>query len=507
MRWNCVIVVVVLAASAWAQTDPHETLLHADFRHEKDHIKEACGTFGFKAMGGCAAEFVTDHPIHLALGSIAPQNGFGFGLAVAAHKTPNEFWRMSWNFDAVGANSGAWRAGGYMKIIHTPEIKFVVKHPGEEEASGKQRGKKPKIRPKTVFDIYAQTISLPKLSFFGLGNATTTTGHSFFGMQEAIVGGSVMKPVTNWSLLEKLNVSLLGEVNGRFVDLRANHAQSSPSIEQLYTEASAPGLTRQPGFVQLGEGVRLKPSTDHFRLNYLINFQQFFAPSDSRYSFRRWTLDLGHEYLIYGKSQLIRPKDAKELDPKTKETDKCTLQPGNDCPSVAESARPNAINLPNECASAPDEKCPSISYSRNREGTIAFRFLMSESIASAGSVVPFYFQHTLGGSDINGNPALSSYADYRFRGPNLILLRESFEHSLWGPLGFTFMAEQGKVALTRSDTDFQNLKHSFATGLTLRAGGFPQVFLLYAWGGNEGQHTIGTVNTSLLGGSSRPSLY
>jgi hypothetical protein len=49
--------------------------------------------------------------------------------------------------------------------------------------------------------------------------------------------------------------------------------------------------------------------------------------------------------------------------------------------------------------------------------------------------------------------------------------------------------------------------HSFSTGLTLRAGGFPQVYLLFSWGGNEGTHTIANVNTSLLGGTSRPSLF
>jgi len=32
--------------------------------------------------------------------------------------------------------------------------------------------------------------------------------------------------------------------------------------------------------------------------------------------------------------------------------------------------------------------------------------------------------------------------------------------------------------------------HSFSVGLTLRAGGFPQVFVLFSWGGNEGTHTI-----------------
>lgn len=36
---------------------------------------------------------------------------------------------------------------------------------------------------------------------------------------------------------------------------------------------------------------------------------------------------------------------------------------------------------------------------------------------------------------------------------------------------------------------------SYSTGLTLRAGGFPQVFLLFSWGGSEGTHTIANVNT------------
>jgi len=294
-------------------------------------------------------------------------------------------------------------------------------------------------------------------------------------MRETIIGGSAIVPVTNVPVIRDWSVSLLGEVNGRFVDLRGNHAQSSPSIEQLYTEATAPGLATQPGFLQLGEGVRIKPVllNDHLELNYLVNFQQFFAASNSTYSFRRWTVDLDNQFPLYKNSQSINAKDT---------------------------------NGPDECAQAVGAaKCPSIS--RNRGGTIGFRFLLSESLASAGSVVPFYFQRTLGGSDINGNPVLSSYQDYRFRGPNLLLLRESFEHSIWGPFGFTFMADQGKVALRRGDIDFQNFKHSFATGFTLRAGGFPQVFLLFAWGGSEGHHIIGSMNTSLLGGSSRPSLY
>src|SRR5262249_2263796 len=135
------------------------------------------------------------------------------------------------------------------------------------------------------------------------------------------------------------------------------------------------------------------------------------------------------------------------------------------------------------------------------------RLLISSSAASSGNVIPFYFQPTLGGSDIDGNRLLPSYDDYRFRGPNLILLQESFEHSIWGPIGFSFLADQGKVTLCRGSLDFTNLAHSYAAGVTLRIGGFPLVSFLFAWGGSEGHHIITTMDSTLLGGSPRPSLF
>jgi hypothetical protein len=69
------------------------------------------------------------------------------------------------------------------------------------------------------------------------------------------------------------------------------------------------------------------------------------------------------------------------------------------------------------------------------------------------------------------------------------------------------MVDEGKVALTRGDLDFTHLRHSYSVGLTVRAGGFPMVWLLFAWGGHEGTHSTAAINTSLLGASARPSLY
>jgi hypothetical protein len=496
MRWRWSVSVLWIASTlALAQevpqppatpqpppAQPHEDRLHAELRREGERVSDACKDFTFNAMPGCAYEFFTDHPLHIAAGSLPPQNGFGLGGAFVRDKNPKN-WRLTWDVDAVGATSGSWRAGAYMKMIHnphTPEHKIHVTFPTAGEQSKedekpteatKAQGPKRFTHPYAVFNLYVQAISLNKLNFFGLGNDKTLAGASVFGMTETILGGSAIKPVYEWPALRKLNLTLLGEVNGRFVDIRGEHGQSVPSIETPYTNTTAPGLSNQPGFAQLGEGFRVTPAFGDFHFNYTGKFQQFFAPSNSQYSFLRWTADLDHVYYLHG----FTPA-------------------GTD------------ISGPDECTSPPTEKCPPITHTKNLNGSIELRLLVSESITSGTSTVPFYFQQTLGGSDINSALALGSYQDYRFRAPNLLLLQENIEHSIWGPFGAKFMADQGRVALTRGDLGFSHMKHSFAGGLTLRAGAFPMVSLMFAWGGPEGHHNIGNVNTSLLGGSPRPPL-
>jgi hypothetical protein len=203
-----------------------------------------------------------------------------------------------------------------------------------------------------------------------------------------------------------------------------------------------------------------------------VAFQEW-AATKSGYSFRRLVVDLGHEFSLYGTTRSRRPRD---------------------------------FNGPDSCLPDPNvDTCPSVS--RNLEGSVGLRFLYTGSYSS-GSRVPFYLDPTLGGSDVNGTTMLASFPDYRFRGPNLMVLRGSFEHSIGKlPIGAKFMVDEGRVALRPGDLGFNHLAHSYAAGLTVHAGGLPVVELLFAWGGHEGTHTIANVSPSLLGGSTRPSLF
>lgn len=449
---------LLLAGSAAAQ----ESRLGSDFRREGAKLKEACSSF--KKLFGCGATLFTDHPLHIAAGSLAPQNGFGAGGAFVANWTPNDTWRLGWNVDAVGSFNGSWRAGAYLTaaLVRIPEPTF-----GPDTGSASATDVATQEVP--VFQLYAESTSLKKVSYFGVGPDSHDFDRTFFGIQETVAGLRAVYPVAG-----PLNLSLEGEVNGRFVDIRPSTGQASPSLETRFTEASAPGLSQQPAFAQFGEGVRIRPALagGHIRFNYSARFQQFVAPGDSRNSFRRFTADLSHEFPLYG----------------------TTRPPANEA------------NGPDDCGtSAQDRPCPPLPTSRNLQGSFGIRLLMSESFTSGASTVPFYFQPTLGGSDLNGSPTLGSYQDYRFRAPNLFLVRGTFEHSVWGPLGVAAMADWGKASLDRFDTD--HLRHSYSAGLTLRAGAFPLVYFLFSWGGNEGTHTMGRMDSSLLGSGSRPSLY
>jgi hypothetical protein len=495
------LLMLLAALPALSQgTVQNESRLHRDFRVEGESLAESCGKFSFGNLTDCGQTLVTGQPLHISTGGLAPQNGTSFGLAFVEHKDRADEWRLNWNVDAGAATSGSWQAGAYMKAYKLSGGKMHEDFPGT--SSETKHSSAPLFGVAPLFNLYSETDSLNRIDYFGLGPNTLPANHTTYGFTENITGVSAIVGVKG--VLAPARLSLVGEMNGRFPSLRPGTDASIPSIESLFSEATAPGLTYQLAYLQPSEGLRIEPALfkDLVRLNYLLQFQQYVAPGDSAYSFRRFNADFSHEIPLY---RIVGPKLAKQYY-KNRATDLGYNGP-DDC--TGSSAGKN-ISLKRVATAKvdPASPCPIISTTENLEGAISLRLFLSESIAKAGSVVPFYFSPTLGGSDIDGTAALASYPDYRFRGPDLLLLQGSFEHSLGKlPVGAFFGVDQGKVGLRRDDIDFNHLRHTLSVGLTVHAGGLPVAYLTFGWGGHEGTHTTANISNSLLGGSARPSLF
>src|SRR5262245_57065618 len=201
------VAALIASASLSGIARAQESPIAAEFRNEGSDIHRDC--VENKSMVGCAATFFTDHPLHVSIGTIAPQNGVGAGPAVVWHWTPSTNWRWTGSGDAVWAASGAWRAGAYATIIRTKvDVPQVV-------VGGGARPRPIRSHPYPVIKLYTQSISLPTIFYFGLGPDSQLSNGSVFGETEHVTGASVIWPITPNNNFDRLVLSLFGEANGR----------------------------------------------------------------------------------------------------------------------------------------------------------------------------------------------------------------------------------------------------------------------------------------------------
>jgi hypothetical protein len=440
----------------------NQSYFGAIFSDEWNDIKDGCqrsdatGSKPIKTLvPGCLENlFHGNKGLYASFASLPPGNGVALGAAFKDSELNLTHWRLNYQIDSQGSFNGSWTAGALLTLKLSPALatgahpkpRMVVVH-----------GPVPKHLPELgenethlLINLYAFHTSLKQVSYYGIGPDTLAADRAFFGLHETITGVDVDR-------LLKYGFHLLGEMNGRWPSIVGDSGQSSPSIEQIYSESTAPGLTHQPGFLQLGEGLQyaahwggLGPKANFgidADLDYGVNFQQFIAASDSEFSFRRLTIDVTNNLNLL-----------KRFTPK------------------------NGSSTPEQF------------------GTLQLRGWLAESIVPAGHFVPFYFQPTLGGGDINKERTLASFADYRFRAPDALLLRAQYEQPLpkFSFVGLIFRADTGKVADSRGDIDISHLRHSYGAGVTFRAGNIPYVTVMFAWAGGEGHHTFGDLNLSAI---------
>src|SRR5262249_24462324 len=117
-----ILAFILLMASVWAQQPDPKAAPASGVKNEEQQ-DPATETGKFKKncpehILGCAEVLFTGQPLHIAPGSIAPQNGFGAGIAYVGLKNTDN-WSTSWSADAIGSSNGSWRAGFYLKFVET----------------------------------------------------------------------------------------------------------------------------------------------------------------------------------------------------------------------------------------------------------------------------------------------------------------------------------------------------------------------------------------------------
>jgi hypothetical protein len=374
-----------------------------------DELKKDCAAFraafGFDTGKSCLADFFTLQPIHPIVKSIVPGGGVGVGLNYTLDSPRGEFHRI---FTVDGAISfrGFW----------TAETKFTLTHP-------KFGGDWNTARDAFATHFYVRAQDLPRMAFYGIGQRSSESGVVDYSLRQTRTGVDAINPLAAW-------FGIGAAVEGIFPDVNGVHSSGVRSIDQFYSEATAPGLVHQPPFVHSEVFTHLHHA-DPFEFDWRIGYNFFHDTDTGHYSFRRFRADLKHN--LY----LERPGG----------------QP-------------------------------------RRDSVFSVRAYLSLADVRAVNAVPFYLQETLGGTDIDGVSALRGFRDYRFRAPNQSVIQMQYERRIYKLFGLLAFYDTGAVAVRRGDLSLGNWRHSFGFGANVWSGA-KVVFRAYVGlGSGEGAHTF-----------------
>jgi hypothetical protein len=111
--------------------------------------------------------------------------------------------------------------------------------------------------------------------------------------------------------------------------------------------------------------------------------------------------------------------------------------------------------------------------------TLSLHGWVSSATATGGGTVPFYLQHSLGGTGHLRSPGeelvggdgtaatLRGYQNFRFRGDHLLLLQAEYRFPIWGPVDGSLFTEAGKAVPVRSQLTLADLNHDFGFSLSV----------------------------------------
>jgi hypothetical protein len=426
---------LILAAAVPLCADGITDLRRACF--ERDLVKHADYW-----LAECIQEVFSTEPAHLTFGSIVPGAGifaYGLGLSEVQRLGRTEILATG---SAVRSTDGSFLLDGNLTFA-LPTLGLTDITHGTARYGSPGRWRPPDSRivdAKASLTLTASRMDAVEQDFYGVGNETARSARSGYSLRFNDFGVIVNEPLYTWA-----SVGFRSDFLQPRVGLSTNTA--IPEVRSAFDEATAPGLTTYSDFVSAGPNIQIQFPPQ--RSTYFVlgaGYQFYHSVDDSaRYSFRRLNVNGQFVYHLHTPEKRRRiyatEKGAGVRDP---------------------------VSMPRHV-----REFFCWSERSGRTCTFGDLYVLASAALSytgAGSQVPFYFQDTLGGANFQNEDTLRGYADYRFRGPDLMLSQLEYRRPVWGPIGFLAFYDVGKVGLSTSDLDFAHLHHDWGVGLYARIG-------------------------------------
>jgi len=417
-------------------------------------IERACferGNFhkGIHWLEECIQEMFTAEDFHVTMTSVAPGAGivaFGPGYSKEEYHFHTQFIVET----SAAVSTDASYVGAAQITFAIPSLslgqKGIYDKPSSREKFGIPKVERPigeePLDAKASLSFGYRRFDAREQDFYGLGPNSSLSGNATYGLLQSSTYAKIDNPLTTWNSIG-FNLSFLqprvtSSING-----------AVPQIRAAYNATTAPGLNSRDDFMRYEPYIlfRIPPRRSLFD-TLRVGYAAYQALGDSTFSFQRLTA--------------------------TSTTFIPLWIPSHHTP---DNRRPKIKNY----------VCPSLrSATRCSMGDLRLIGTYAASYKGAHSQVPFYFDQTLGGTNIDGTDTLRGYVDYRFRAPSSILFQIEYRRPIWGPFGFLAFYDLGKVALIPSDLSLDHLRHDIGVGLWLRAGNREVVRLYFGFGTGEG---------------------
>ncbi|MBB5346290.1 hypothetical protein [Tunturibacter empetritectus] len=428
----------------------------------------------------CAEALFSDPKFHFTFSGLPPGNGFALGGMfedeVDNISSSGKLSSKQAKLSIVGSVNQSWVASGIFDF--TPPVYTPDRNKNSEVCQ-----RLGVLCTKTQFSLHAQGVhrSLQTLSFYGLGPLSPALKHTFH-QNDTFGDIAANLPLTDHFALSS---------GIEFLQPDLPPTNDPLSVSNSFTNLTAPGLQSQPFFTHTNIAIvttasaLTNPRTNDDPLNHTgplmkrnirftfynqAAYHWYSGVNNSSSSFQRFVFS-GDESIAFG-SNVRRYVTVADI--------------GHSLGSrLLYRILQNACGNGHEKLTAPGDYVLKVTQQCNY-GKFDFRSNLAVSNTGTGSIIPFYLQPTVGGSDINSQISLRGFPNYRFRDRNAVFAQVEYTVPIADPVGLLLFYDAGRVGSTLSDLTFSHLRQDAGFGATFSLQGNVVAQTYVAWGAGHG---------------------